>query len=98
MKTRFFFLIIAIIISIATVLGLFSYSEVRREEIIYSTYPYVLKKHEDGLAVLKGEKIVEVFDNVSFNALPEYDRNALKGGIEFKSMAEVYSAIEDYDG
>ena len=73
-------------------------------EYLYSKYQAVIcqadqvawKLQEPGRACYK--KIVEVFDNVSFNALPEYDRNALKGGIEFKSMAEVYSAIEDYDG
>lgn len=98
LKARFFFLITAIIISIVTVFGLFSYAKERRDQIIFSSLPYVLKKYEDGLAVQRGKDIVEVFDEVEFSALPEYDRNALQKGIEFGSMAEVYSAIEDYDG
>ena len=60
--------------------------------------PYVLKVKEDCVALYKNGKELEEFSTVNYHALPEYDRNRLKKGIEFESLTAVYETIEDYDG
>ncbi len=98
MKIKAIILTLALLISFSTILAINSYAINRKEEMIRSSLPIVLKQYYNCLAAYKGEEIIEIFKNVVYDSLPEYDQNTLKKGIAFPNIEAVYSAIEDYDG
>ncbi len=59
---------------------------------------YMLKEYNGNVALYFGEELVEVYDSVDVNVLPEYDVSMLNKGIELESPDEVISYLEDYDG
>lgn len=87
----------AVLVTILTVVAINVYAAGRVEDMKAQT-PYTLKQLEDHVAVYKGDKMIEEFDSVNFYALPSYDRNALKSGMTFENIEEIYSIIEDFDG
>lgn len=98
MKKKAIILSLAIVLSFSSVLAINSYAAERKAKIIHDALPIVLKQHYNCIAAYKGDEIIEIFSNVIYDALPEYDRNTLKRGIPFSDINEVYSAVEDYDG
>lgn len=97
LKKRVIFLVFAVILSISSVTAINSYAA-KKEAEIERSQPLVLKEYENCVALYKGEKVIEVFNTVNFNSLPEYDQNQLKNGIVFQDIESVYSVIEDFDG
>lgn len=89
--------VFVIILSVSAVMVINSHNT-KKQENIERNVPYVLKNYENCVALYKGNEIIEVFQSVNFNALPEYDKNQLKKGITFNDVESVYSLIEDYDG
>lgn len=59
---------------------------------------YSLKAYKNTVALYKGEKLMEIYDGIVLDTLPEADRYALENGIDFDDLNEVRSAVEDYDG
>ncbi len=98
MKIKIIIMAVAAVLSISSVIAINSYGIERRDEIIRSSLPFILKEYGEHIAVFQGDERIEVFYDVIYDSLPEYDRNALKRGITFDSMSQVYSAIEDFDG
>ncbi len=98
MKAKIFIMAAVAFLSIGSVFAINSYTIERKEDIIRSSLPFVLKVHNENIAVFQGDEVIEVFYDVIYDSLPEYDRNALKRGLRFDSMSEVYSAVEDFDG
>ncbi len=97
MKTKLIISIVTIIITISAIASINSYAEGRVNKIKASA-PYVLKQRDNHVAVDKLDEMVREFKDVNYSALPEYDRNMLKKGIEFQTLEEIYSTIEDFDG
>ncbi len=97
LKTRLIVLVIAVIISIASIAAINSYAG-KLEQNAADLQPLILREYQGSVAVYKGDRVLEIFRTVEFNALPEYDKNQLKNGIAFENMEEVYSVIEDFDG
>ncbi|MBE6766503.1 MAG: hypothetical protein IKL62_03330 [Clostridia bacterium] len=97
MKRKAIILAFSIILSFSSVLAINSYAAERKSQIIHSSLPIVLKQHHNCIAAYRGDEIIEIFTDVVYDTLPEYDRNTLKKGIPFSNIDEVYSAIEDYD-
>lgn len=59
---------------------------------------YSLKAYKNTVALYKGEKLMEIYDGIVLDTLPEADRYALEDGIDFDDLNAVRSAVEDYDG
>lgn len=97
MKSKQAIFITVIIVSVALIAAFTAVAITHQDTNIDET-PYVLKAKENYLVLYKYGKEVEEFKTVNYSALPEYDRNTLKKGIEFSSIEEVYAAIEDFDG
>lgn len=94
---RPFILSLSILVTVLIIVTLNVYVD-RRVEKIEAAQPLILKQEENHLAVYRADKQIEKFLSVDFSALPEFDRNALKNGIIFDNMEQVYSVIEDFDG
>ncbi len=98
MKLKIIIMSVVAILLIGSVIAISKYGIEKNDNSNRSNLPIVLKEHNNAIAAFRGEDIIEEFPDVVFPSLPEYDRNALKRGITFESMNEVYIAIEDYDG
>ena len=59
---------------------------------------YTLKSYRNCVALYKNEEIIEIYDDIVLSNLPEKDKDNLKNGIEFESIADVDCALKDYDG
>ncbi len=59
---------------------------------------YTLKSYRNCVALYKNEEIIEIYDDIVLNNLPPNDKAILKSGIEFNSISEVDTALQDYDG
>ncbi|MEE0946493.1 MAG: BofC C-terminal domain-containing protein [Acutalibacteraceae bacterium] len=60
---------------------------------------YLVLCEEDGTVMLKqGDKIINIYDDIVLDVLPNEDREALDEGIIINSEEQLLSIIEDYDG
>ena len=60
---------------------------------------YVLRAYNNTVALYNGEnEIVEVYDGIVLNTLPDADVRQLTNGIAFSTKAEALRTVEDYDG
>ncbi len=93
MHKRIIFFITALILSLSFI-NIFKHKENTKQT--YSTY--VLKSYRNCVALYKNEEIIEIYDNIVLNNLPENDKTDLENGIEFECISDVDTAIQDYDG
>lgn len=59
---------------------------------------YLLKAHENTVALFKENKIIKVYDEIVLSTLPESDIYTLKNGIVYEKIEDADLAAEDYDG
>jgi len=59
---------------------------------------WVLQSYGNNVALLNGEKVVEVYGDIVLDTLPAEDKRMLDIGISFLTRDEAVMAIEDYDG
>ena len=57
----------------------------------------ILKTKGTHLALYKGQRIVEVYDEIDVRRLTDYDRHLLNKGITIESESELLAILEDYD-
>lgn len=97
MKIKPILLVVIVILSITIILVMNSYKSnfLKRKQ---DNNILTLKEYEGCVAVYSGDRLLEVFRSVNYTSLPEYDKNKLNKGINFNSIEEVYSVIEDFDG
>ena len=60
--------------------------------------PWVLQSYGNTVALFNGEEVVEVYNTIELDTLPEEDKRLLDSGISFLTKEEAVLAIEDYDG
>lgn len=58
---------------------------------------YVLKSYKNTVALYQNDKLVEVYENIVLNTLPQKDIQSFNNGITFKTeeQAEIY--LEDFE-
>ncbi len=59
--------------------------------------PLVLKINNGSVVLYKGERIIEVYEDININNLTDYDRKLLREGIIINNDKELLSILEDYD-
>ncbi len=59
---------------------------------------WILQSVENTVVLLNNGEVVEVFGDISLDALPKEDLKHLEVGISFLTKEEALLAIEDYDG
>lgn len=59
---------------------------------------YTLKAYQNSVALYQGSQVVEVYDEIVFDNLPEKDKASLTKGISFDTKEQASLAAEDYDG
>ena len=59
---------------------------------------WVVQSVHDRVVLLNNGEVVEVFEGIAVDTLPESDKRYLERGIPFLTKAEALIAIEDYDG
>lgn len=62
-----------------------------------SKEPYYLKSFENNVALYKGNRIVEIYDDININILTDYDRFLLRNGIIVENIEKVDEILEDYN-
>lgn len=63
-----------------------------------SSITYVLKYDDGNVSLFEDNTIVETFNEINIDMLPQADRQNLYDGIVLNSIDEVYELIEDFDG
>ena len=58
---------------------------------------YYLKAYKNTVALYNGEEIVEIYNNIVLNTLPEQDRISFNSGISVATPAQAEILLEDYD-
>jgi len=59
---------------------------------------YTLKAYNNTVALYKGSKVIEIYDEIVFDNLPERDKASLTKGISYDTKEQASLAAEDYDG
>ncbi len=59
---------------------------------------YTLKSYKNTVALYNGEEIVEIYNNIVLNNLPERDIQNFNSGIPVATRAQADTLLEDYDG
>ena len=59
---------------------------------------WVLQSYGNTVALFNGKEVIEVYNTIALDSLPEEDKRLLDSGISFLTKEEAVSAIEDYDG
>lgn len=59
---------------------------------------YVLKSYKNTVALYNGEEIVQIYNNIVLNTLPEKDIINFNNGISVTTPAQAEVILEDYDG
>lgn len=56
-----------------------------------------LKTLDNNIALYNNDELVEIFDDILVDVLPDADRKELENGIAFDTQSDAISAIEDYN-
>lgn len=59
---------------------------------------YTLKAYKNTVALYNGEKIVNIYDSIVLNTLPQKDIQNFKSGIPVASPEQAAFYLEDFDG
>ena len=59
---------------------------------------WIVRSYEDTVVLINKGEIIEVFNDIVVESLPNEDREHLEKGISFLTKDEAMLAIEDYDG
>ena len=59
---------------------------------------WIIRSYEDTVVLLNNGQVIEVFNDIIIDTLPNEDKAHLEKGISFLSKDEALMAIEDYDG
>ena len=57
----------------------------------------VLKTNNGTVTLYKGDRIIEIYEDINVNNLTDYDRKLLKKGIIINNDSELLAILEDYD-
>ena len=58
---------------------------------------YTLKAYKNTVALYNGEEIIEIYNNIVLNTLPEKDIQSFNEGISVTTPAQAEIILEDYD-
>ena len=58
---------------------------------------YSLKAYKNTVALYNGDKIIEIYNNIVLNTLPEKDILAFKNGIDVSTPSQAETLLEDYE-
>ncbi len=58
---------------------------------------YYLKSYKNTVALYNGEEIVEIYNNIVLNTLPEQDIISFNNGIAVATPAQAEIILEDFD-
>lgn len=59
---------------------------------------YVLKSYKNTVALYQNDKLIEVYENIVLNTLPQKDIQSFNNGITFNTEKQAETYLEDYDG
>lgn len=59
---------------------------------------WVVRSVEDTVVLMNNGEVVEVFNDIVLDTLPNEDKKHLEMGLHFLTKDEALTAIEDYDG
>ena len=58
---------------------------------------FALKSYKNTIALYCDNKIIQTYDEIILNTLPEYDKKCFNEGIQIKSVQEAEEFLEDYE-
>lgn len=58
---------------------------------------YTLKSYKNTVALYSGDEIIEIYDNIVLNTLPQKDIIAFKNGIKVAAPSQAETMLEDYE-
>lgn len=58
---------------------------------------YSLKAYKNTVALYNGDEIIEIYNNIVLNTLPEKDIIAFKNGIDVSTPSQAETLLEDYE-
>lgn len=91
-KTRILTIVVTLSVIIVAVC-IISTNIIRTRE----NQPLILKAKDDHIALYKGDRIIEEYDDIDIRMLTDYDRYLLRNGIEVTDRTHLLSILEDYD-
>lgn len=59
---------------------------------------YCLKSYKNTVALYNGEEIIQIYNNIVLNTLPEQDVINFNNGIAVATPAQAEIILEDFDG
>ena len=62
-----------------------------------SKEPYYLKSYDNNVALYKGNRVVEIYQDININNLTDYDKYLLRNGIIVENIENVDEILEDYN-
>lgn len=95
-STRFtvsFIAISAVLITVLMCLGI-SF-KVQTDE---ANAKFMLKSHNNAVALYQNDQVVEVYDQIVLNALPGLDILKFNQGIPIEDIGKIDEILQDYDG
>ncbi len=71
---------------------------VNNRKEIEKNVEYTLKSYKNTIALYSGDDIVEIYNNIVLNTLPEADIQSFNKGVSISSPAQAEIFLENYDG
>ena len=59
---------------------------------------YTLKSYKNTVALYNGEEIIQVYNSIVLNTLPQKDIESFNNGIPVSTKAQAETYLEDFDG
>ena len=59
---------------------------------------YTLKSYKNTVALYNGEEIIQVYNSIVLNTLPQKDIESFNKGISVSTKAQAETYLEDFDG
>lgn len=63
----------------------------------YST-AYMLKSYRNTVALYKNDELIQTYDHIVLNTLPEKDIQSFNSGIPVATQTQAEAYLEDFDG
>ena len=96
MNKKTFKIISVSVLGIMALITLFTKKPEVNETITKDTY--TLRSYRNSVALYKNEELLQIYDDIVLNTLPESDIYQLSKGIVIENLAQISSILEDYDG
>ncbi len=70
---------------------------INNNQNVSTSVNYTLKAYKNTVALYSGEEVIEVYNNIVLNTLPQKDIQSFKSGISVTTPQHAENYLEDFD-